>query len=606
MGLFVKPHSSEGTILAQNKIVPLDKYGKYNNNVVLVGASGRGKTRHFIKPNVMQMNCNYVISDPKGNLILELGSLLEKEGYEIKVLNLIDLAHSNTYNPFRYVQCQADVYKLIDYLLLNLNPDFGHGSQNFWDKSSMALLSAVCFLLFESFSQEECTFANVMMLLRAHEIRGISDDFQSTLDILFEQLEEKNPYSIAVKQYKVFKSAAAPETASSIMVTTEVYLQNFNLFEYENITGTDNIHLEELSKKKTALFVITSDTDSSKNWLAGIFYSQLFDILCNQENKYHIRFIMDDFVCTGRIPDFDKKMAMVRSRNISCMIVLQDEAQLEQEYGKAAQGIITNCESYVFLGSPNVDICDKVARRLGDKRITGADIRKMDDDECVVIYGNGGGIFKKYDLKKHPRFPEISDEKGSAKEYPLAAKHEVPIVYKNKPNKEEETAGIKRVFVKDDYFDSYEEKYLCALMDRVQNLCFNVHVQLRDVFKSEETAYSMKLSYMHCDFLVMNEDLHPMFGIEIDGKQHETDSEQLANDMLKNWFFELNHMPLLRFSAAQVREDPYSVIDRIIKRASDMDPRTQYYLTCAVPKYNEKDMKLKSWSQYCNSFKKAR
>ena len=606
MGLFSDiGHDPNGTILAQNKFLTLDTWESHlNNNIMLVGSSGRGKTRHFIKPNIMQMNCNYVISDPKGTVVVELGSMLEREGYKIKVLNLVDLEHSDTYNPFRYVKCQADVYKLIDYLLINLNPKFGQGKDPFWDNSSKALLSAICFLLCEEYTLDCQTFHNVMMLLRCHDIKAIDADFESTLDILFKELEAKNPNHIAVKQYKVFKAAAAPETASSILVTTEVYLQNFNLKEFDNITATDTIHLEELSEEKTALFVIISDTDPSKNWLAGIFYSQLFDILCNQENKHHIRFILDDFVCTGRIPDFDYKMAMVRSRNISCMIALQDEAQLEKEYDKAAQGIITNCDSYVFLGSPNVDICDKVAHRLGDKRITGAELRKMDNDSCVVIYGNQGGIFKKYDLTKHPRYKEIADTKKSPMRYDLAGKHRVPMYYSDNPEDGEHKS--ENVTVKSGYFDSLEEKYLCCLLAMIENFDFFPHVQLRDIFCAGKTAYSMKISYMHCDFVAMDDNWKPLFGIEIDGSHHNEDPEQFANDRIKDYFFESNSLPLLRFSASDVRNHTQRVLDKIIATANKIIYPRSCYLTCRIPTYCESELKEKTFAKYLADLEKTR
>lgn len=569
-------HDCSKTILAKDKMLTMNtRRSKLNNNIMLVGASGRGKTRHFIKPNIMQMNSNYVISDPKGTLVLELGDMLEAHGYRVKVLNLLDMAKSNSYNPFNYINCAADVYKLIDYLVANVNPLSLRGIDPFWDNASKALLSAICFYLYYECRPEDRTFANVMKLLRCLDVREEQETYESTLDLMFRTLKEVDPEHIAVKQYQVFKSAAG-RTAKSIQISTEVWLQYFNLDEYDVLTSTDNIDLESVGTEKTALFVIVSDTDRSKNWLAGIFYCQLFDVLCNYADTktpdhrlpIHVRFILDDFVCTAKIPDFDYKMAMIRSREISCIVVIQDEAQLEKEYWKAAQGVISNCDTYVFLGSSNIDSCDIVARRLGNPEITGSDIRRMDYDECVIICGNEGGIFEKFDIKTHPRYYMIAD-KSSSEYYALAQKHRLEI----KKRTGRSGSRSEAVIVKDKLFDSKEEEYLYSILCQIPNIYIYPHQHLRDVFRTNNTAYSMKLSYMHCDFVIRDEKDNVLFAIEIDGLQHVTDSEQIANDKIKDNFFEMNKIPLLRFKAYEVHYNTGDVVARIIDTASQVDKK---------------------------------
>lgn len=419
-------HDFDSTILADKQFLTLDTWKSHlNNNVIISGASGRGKTRSIIKPNIMQMNCNYVISDPKGQLIKELGTMLEKNGYKIKVLNLVDMKHSDSYNPFVYIKNSGDVYKLLEYLISNLTPPNARHSDPFWDQAARVLLSAICFYLIEECNPEDQTFSNVMKLLRCEEIHEY-ENYKSTLDIMFEDLAERKPESVAVKQHKLYKSCGTGKTASSILISAEVYLQHFNLPEYDLLTSSNTLEMERLSDEKVALFVITSDTDRSKNWLAGLFYSQLFDLLCNQENKRHIRFIMDDFVCTGYIPDFDLKLSMMRSRNLSCMIVIQDESQLEKDYGAAANGIIANCDSYIFLGSTSIPSCEAVSKRIGKDYLDAYHLRCLTHNQCVVISGSTGGIFYKYDLKNHPNYFQIADSPFSELYYQTEEKHNIP------------------------------------------------------------------------------------------------------------------------------------------------------------------------------------
>ncbi len=559
-----------GTILAKGVDLTLNTWeSNLNNNVMLVGASGRGKTRYFIKPNIMQMNSNYVISDPKGTILQEVGAMLENNGYHIKVLNLIDMEHSQGYNPFEYIRNDSDVYKIINYIMENVNPANARYSDPFWPNASKSLLSAVMFYLYKECLPSERNFTNVMRLLRAAIVRE-DDDYKSPLDIIFGDLAEKDPNHIAVMQYSIFKQAPA-KTASCILTCAEVDLQCFNLEEYANLTATDTLDLYSLSTEKTALFVITSDTDKSKNWLAGLFYSQLFDILCRTQNQHHIRFILDDFVCTGRIPDFDYKIAMIRSRNISCIVVIQDEAQLYIEYGKAARGIISNCDSYVFLGSSNIDACNDVAYRLCQHGVTGPSIRKLPYDKCVVVYGNQGGVYKKYDIKTHPNYHLISDDINSPNFYDVPRKvgSLKDIVKRHQQlqrsyalskrlaatNSKEVKNHISKSSIKGTMFDSPEEAVFYDALKAVPDAVVCPHQHLRDIFVSDETSLSKKMGYMHCDFIFRDLNMNILFGVEIDGKQHHTDPKQVENDDIKDELFKQHGIPLLRFHSSEIRKN---------------------------------------------------
>ncbi len=576
-------HNFNHTLLAQNLTLTLDTWrSELNNNIALIGASGRGKTRHFIKPNIMQMNCNYVISDPKGTLVLELGTMLEKNGYKIKVLNLVDMAHSDRYNPFCYVKKDSDIYTMIEFLMINVHA--ASTKDPFWDEAAKMLISAICFYLYKECRPSERTFANVLKMLRA---ASGTEGYTSPLDVMFEDLEAKDPEHIAVKQYKAFKHSS-DRTALSILVVADSYLQRFNLAEYDDLTRTDTLDLEKLSTEKTAFFLITSDTSSSNDWLAGLFYSQLFDILCSRKNEHHIRFFLDDFACTGRIPDFERKMSMIRSRNLSCVIALQDEAQLVLAYGLAAKEIISNCDTYVFLGATNIDSCNDAAKRLCDSRITGADIRRMKKSDCVVVYGAKGGIYRKYDLTKHPRYAEIADDESSPLRYNLEAKHCVP---EQNADRDQDRAHRRRlenssgpVWLKDSLFDSFEEKYLYGILTQISDLFIWPHQHLRDIFVTEKKEFSKKLTNMHCDFVVRDKEMKVLFGIEIDGSQHNTDLDQIANDKLKDSFFSENKVPLLRFTAETVREDAEEIVSKVIEAATRLDCLERTF-TGTIPNY---------------------
>lgn len=563
------------TILAKDAYLPLDSHkSQLNSNVCIVGGSGRGKTRHVIKPTAMNLSTSLVISDPNGDLVYELGSMLEENGYKIKVVNLIDLKHSNTYNPLSYVRDELDVLKLVDYLFSNVRPGWDRAPDPFWGATASNLISAIILFVMTELSPEERTLGQVLKLLQMHKVTEHDSDEKSDLDLIFEVLANKKPDHIAVRMYKQFKSAAE-RTACSILIDSETYLQWFNFAAYDNLTSSDQLDLTNISREKTALFVITSDQDRTKNWLAGILYSQLFDILCNQENPIHVRFVLDDFACTCKIPGFDDKIAMIRRKNLSAMIAIQDEAQLEKEYGVAAQGIISNCDSYIFLGSTNIDSCEIAAHRLSQKGITGASVRKMDTANCLVISGNKGGIFAKYPIEKHPRYAEIAEDKLSDRRYDLHGKHRIPVKETATYAEEAGNDCSPDFGVRDSFFDSKEEAYLSHILKLIVNLEIHIHQHLRDIFTTENVKLSKKFSAMHCDFVIRDHEHRVLFGIELDGCQHLVDERQQANDLLKDAVFSSANIPLLRVSAYDVRNNIDTVVLKILHAASMFQGATE-------------------------------
>jgi len=431
------------TILAKSHYLSRSvSTGCLNNNILLVGSTGRDKTRDFIKPNLMQMNTNYVVLDSHGTLIREVGSMLEKNGYEIKVLNLADPEHSDRFNPFKYIQNEADVYKMLDYLMPCINSALTAKKSSphydpFYDHAAKTLLSAICFYLMESTPPQDHTIHNVLKLLRSHKVTW-DEDIESTLDILFRDHRNTSPNSTSVQQYTLFKSLdASPATAASVLTTAAVYLQYFHLEEIDRLTSADNIDLEKLCYQKSALFIIPDPADRTKNWLMGFFFGHLLNVLTRRECKLGIRFILDDFLSAGYIPDFYEKLLVIQShsRFMSCIISVQDEAQLYLEYGAAAQSIISNCDHYVFMGSSNIDLCNTVAKRLGKPFITGRSIRRLSRKKCVVISGRKGSLCRRYNIKKHPQYKEVLDPTSSihlkyhnvSGEYDLEKKHSIPL-----------------------------------------------------------------------------------------------------------------------------------------------------------------------------------
>lgn len=428
-----------------------------NLNVLVIGGSGSGKSRFYVKPNIMQLNTSYVVTDPKGELLRSCGKLLQKAGYEIRVFNLIDMAHSNNYNPFNYVydkngeMNKTYVMKMVNCLMKNTKQEGSSGGDQFWDDSTKALTLAISFYLLEKEDAKDLNgnsldrnFSTVMKMMRLAEISEQDENHRSPLDEMMDELRKENPQSMAVSYYADFKKAPA-ETAKSILISAAVRFAAFNLPEVADLTHTDNIHLDTLGDKKTALFVIIPSSDATFNFLAAMMYTQLFDTLYDTANfKYggrllvHVRCLLDEFANIGTIPDFDKLLATMRSMEISANIIIQNLAQLKKMYDKSWEIVTGNCDSLLFLGGQEASTLEAISKSLGKETIdvvsqnrtrshkspstsennsimgrelmTTDELKVMKANECVLIVRALYPFFcHKFDIEKHPNYPYLED-----------------------------------------------------------------------------------------------------------------------------------------------------------------------------------------------------
>lgn len=439
-------------LLTQEVKMSLDtRQHRENLNVVVVGGSGSGKSRFYVKPNLMQLNTSYVVTDPKGELLRSTGKLLEDNGYKIKVFNLIDMRNSHNYNPFAYVYDRKTgelnksyVIKMVNVLMKNTKQEGATGGDQFWDDATKALLSALAFYLLEKGAENEKNFAWVMQLLKQAEVKEDEEDYESPLDIKFRELEEEDPASMAVSYYKDFKKAAG-ETAKSILISCAVRLQAFNLPDVANLTHTDTLELDKIGDEKTAVFVIIPASDVTFNFLAAMMYTQLFDTLYDTANfKYggklpiHVRCLLDEFANIGTIPDFDKLLATMRSMEISANIIIQNIAQLKKMYDKSWEILTGNCDSLLFLGGKEASTTEMISKALGKETIdvmaqnrtkghrnnstsfnnsimgrellTADELTVLPTDECILIVRAFHPFYcHKFDIEKHPNYKYLED-----------------------------------------------------------------------------------------------------------------------------------------------------------------------------------------------------
>ena len=428
-----------------------------NLNVLVIGGSGSGKSRFYVKPNIMQLNTSYVVTDPKGELLRSCGRLLKKAGYEIRVFNLIDMSHSNNYNPFNYIYDKDGnvnktyVMKMVNCLMKNTKQEGATGGDQFWDDSTKALTLAIAFYLLEKEDAKDMNgnsldrnFSTVMKMMRLAEISEQDENHRSPLDDMMDELRAENPHSMAVSFYADFKKAPA-ETAKSILISAAVRFAAFNLPEVADLTHTDNIHLDTLGDRKTALFVIIPSSDATFNFLAAMMYTQLFDTLYDTANfKYggrlpvHVRCLLDEFANVGTIPDFDKLLATMRSMEISANIIIQNLAQLKKMYDKSWEIITGNCDSLLFLGGQEASTLEAISKSLGKETIdvvswnrtrshrnpsssennsilgrelmTTDELKVMKPNECVLIVRALYPFFcHKFDIEKHKNYPYLED-----------------------------------------------------------------------------------------------------------------------------------------------------------------------------------------------------
>ena len=441
---------SQNKILTQNVLFGLNgKKHRRNLNVLVCGGSGAGKTRFYCKPNIMQANTSFVILDPKGEILRDTGNLLEKQGYEVKVLDLINMEKSHCYNPFVYLKSDNDVQKLVTNLFKATTPKGSQSNDPFWDTAASMLLLALIFYLKYEAPEDEQNFPMVMELLRAGEVHEDDDTYISPLDVLFNRLESDNPEHIAVKYYRDYHSGSA-KTLKSIQITLASRLEKFNLESLASLTATDELDLPSLGEKKTALFALIPDNDTSFNFLVSILYTQLFQqLFFIADHKYsgslpiHVHFVMDEFANVSLPDDFDKILSVMRSREVSVSIILQNLAQLKALFEKQWESIVGNCDTFLYLGGNEQSTHKYVSELLGKETIdtntygkssgrsgnystnyqisgrellTPDEVRLLDNKYALLfIRGERPIMDFKYDILKHPNVKLSTD--GGAKSY---------------------------------------------------------------------------------------------------------------------------------------------------------------------------------------------
>ena len=421
---------------------PSDPKNARNKNVLIVGGSGSGKTRFWLKPNLLQMHSSYVVTDPKGSIVVECGNALLKNGYKLKILNTINFSKSMHYNPFSYVHSEKDILKLVTTLMTNTKGD-GSGGDPFWEKSERLLLTALIAYLHYEAPKEEQNFSTLLEMLNTMQVSEDDEDFQNPVDLLFGDLAKRKPNSFAGRQYKLYKLAAG-KTAKSILISCGARLAPFDIQELRDRTMYDELELDMLGDRKTALFLIMSDTDSTFNFLISMVYTQLFNLLCDKaDDKYggklpvHVRCLIDECANIGQIPNLEKLVATIRSREISACLVLQARSQLKAIYKDNADTIVGNMDSQIFLGGSEPTTLKELSETLGKETIDsfntsdtrgnspsyGTSFQKlghelMSRDELAVLDG-GKCILQlrgvrpflsdKYDLTQHPNYKLTSD-----------------------------------------------------------------------------------------------------------------------------------------------------------------------------------------------------
>ena len=444
---FMAPKFSDNIILTKTERLmmsnrPPDPKNARNKNVLVVGGSGSGKTRFWLKPNLLQCHSSYVVTDPKGSIVVECGNALLKNGYKLKILNTINFKKSMHYNPFAYVHSEKDILKLVTTLMTNTKGE-GSGGDPFWEKSERLLLTALIAYLHYEAPVEEQNFATLLEMLNTMQVLEDDEEYQNPVDLLFEELAKKKPNSFAGRQYKLYKLAAG-KTAKSILISCGARLAPFDIQELRDLTMYDELQLDTLGDKKTALFLIMSDTDSTFNFLISMVYTQLFNLLCDKADDVyggklpvHVRCLIDECANIGQIPNLEKLVATIRSREISACLVLQARSQLKAIYKDNADTIVGNMDSQIFLGGSEPTTLKDLSEMLGKETIDafntsdtrgnspsyGTTFQKMghellsrdelavlDGGKCILqLRGVRPFLSDKYDLTQHPNYKLTSD-----------------------------------------------------------------------------------------------------------------------------------------------------------------------------------------------------
>ena len=449
---FIDPVFANNVILTQTERLTMSSRPKNpayarNKNVLIIGGSGSGKTRFFVKPNLMQCvsdkyPCSFVVTDPKGSILVECGSLLQRSDYRIKVLNTINFKKSMNYNPLAYIHSEKDILKLVNCLILNTKGE-GKSNDPFWEKAETLLYTALIGYLYGVVPEEDRNFAMLVSMINAMEVREDDEDFKNPVDLMFEALEEREPEHFAVRQYKKYKLAAG-KTAKSILISCAARLAPFDIAELRELTAYDELELDTLGDQKSALFIIISDTDDTFNFLVSLCYTQLFNLLCEKADDVyggrlpvHVRCLIDECANIGQIPRLEKLMATIRSREISACLVLQTQSQLKAQYKDSADTICGNGDSVIFLGGKEKTTLKELSEALGRETIdtlnTGEsrgretsrstnfqklgkelmsidELAVMDGRKCILqLRGVRPFLSDKYDITQHPNYKYLSD-----------------------------------------------------------------------------------------------------------------------------------------------------------------------------------------------------
>nr|WP_303007555.1 type IV secretory system conjugative DNA transfer family protein [uncultured Anaerostipes sp.] len=484
---FIDPVFENNILLTQTERLTMNgrpKLPKFarNKNVIIIGGSGSGKTRFYVKPNLMQMTpgVSYVVTDPKGTILVECGKMLQRgspkmkdgkpvrdkngkivyEQYKIKVLNTINFKKSMHYNPFKYIRSEKDILKLVNTIIANTKGDGEKSSEDFWVKAERLLYCALIGYIYYEAPEEEQNFSTLLEFINASEAREDDEEFKNAVDELFEELEKEKPEHFAVRQYKKYKLAAG-KTAKSILISCGARLAPFDIAELRELTSYDEMELDMLGDQRTAMFVIISDTDDTFNFIVAIMYTQLFNLLCDRADDvhggrlpYHVRLLLDEFANIGQIPKFDKLIATIRSREISASIILQSQSQLKTIYKDAAETILGNCDTMLFLGGKESSTLKEISETLGKETIdlynesdtrgqsrsyglnyqkTGKELMSrdelsvMDGNKCILqLRGVRPFLSDKFDITRHKRYKELSDfDKKNAFDVEAYMKHQL-------------------------------------------------------------------------------------------------------------------------------------------------------------------------------------
>lgn len=442
---FINPQFDQNILLTQTErvMVGRNKIPKYNinKNVLVIGGSGSGKTRFHVKPNLMQMNASYVVTDPKGTVVLECGKMLQRGGYEIKILNTINFKESMKYNPFRYIRSENDILKLVNCIMENTKGEDSKGGEDFWAKAEALYYQALIAYIWYEAPEDEKNINTLLEMLNASEVREEDETFKNAVDMMFDRLEQRDPEHFAVRQYKKYKMAAG-KTAKSILISCGARMAPFDIKEVRDMMMDDELELDKLGDRKTALFCIVSDTDTTFNFIASMVYTQMFNTLCDKalENggalKTHVTCLLDEFA-NQKIPNFEHLISVIRSREISAHVIVQTQSQLKAVYKDHAETIIGNCSCVLFLGGKEQSTLKEISamlgketidtfntsdtrgsqrsyglnyQKLGKELMTPDELAVMDGGKCILqVQGVRPFFSDKFDITKHPQYKYLSD-----------------------------------------------------------------------------------------------------------------------------------------------------------------------------------------------------